>query len=43
MIYVAELANGDGRVLAFSDEDSGDATPTINNMLNGVSAVYFED
>ncbi len=43
MIYVAELANGGGRVLAFSDEDSGDATPTINNMLSGVSAVYFED
>ncbi|MFC6857931.1 hypothetical protein [Zunongwangia atlantica] len=43
MIYVAELANGSGRVLAFSDEDSGDATPAINNMLSGVSAVYFED
>ncbi|WBL22664.1 hypothetical protein [Zunongwangia sp. HRR-M8] len=43
MIYVAELANGDGRVLAFSDEDSGDATPAINNMLSKVSAVYFED
>ncbi|SFB82980.1 hypothetical protein SAMN04487907_101823 [Zunongwangia mangrovi] len=43
MIYVAELANGGGRVLAFSDEDSGDATPAINNMLSGVSAVYFED
>lgn len=43
MVFVAELANGDGIVLAFSDNDSGDATPMLNNMLNGVSAVYFED
>ncbi|WP_026914683.1 hypothetical protein [Christiangramia portivictoriae] len=45
MIYVAELANGGGRVLAFDDVSnaSGNATPAVNNMLSGVSAVYFED
>ncbi|MDN3595615.1 hypothetical protein [Zunongwangia endophytica] len=43
MIYVAELANGEGRVLAFSDEDSGDAEPAINNDLDGVSSVYFQE
>jgi len=45
MIYVAELANGGGRVLGFNDASnaSGNATPTINNMLSGVSSVYFQD
>ncbi len=43
-VFVAELANGGGRVLAFSDvstEGGGNATPAINNSLTGVSSLYF--
>lgn len=43
MIYVAELANGGGRVLGFSSSDMGDVAPMINNSLSGVSAVYFQE
>ena len=43
MIYVAELANGGGRVLGFSSSDMGNAEPMINNMLGGVSAVFFAE
>lgn len=43
-VYVAELANGEGRVLAFtsvSSNTSGTATPAINNKLSGVSSLYL--
>ncbi|PHR89986.1 MAG: hypothetical protein COA80_16825 [Leeuwenhoekiella sp.] len=43
-VYVAELANGGGRVLAFgnvSTAGGGNATPAINNSLSGVSSLYF--
>nr|WP_028375047.1 hypothetical protein [Leeuwenhoekiella sp. MAR_2009_132] len=43
-VYVAELANGGGRVLAFtsvSSNTSGTATPVVNNMLSGVSSLYL--
>tara|TARA_R110002020_G_scaffold18722_1_gene65057 strand:- start:311 stop:1324 length:1014 start_codon:yes stop_codon:yes gene_type:complete len=43
-VYVAELANGGGRVLAFSSvssNTSGTATPAVNNSLTGVSSLYL--
>ena len=43
-VYVAELANGGGRVLAFtavSTAGGGNATPAVNNSLAGVSSLYF--
>tara|TARA_R100000935_G_scaffold8302_7_gene17445 strand:- start:76493 stop:77515 length:1023 start_codon:yes stop_codon:yes gene_type:complete len=43
-VYIAERANGSGRVLAFVDADAGgNITPTINNSLNGASSVYFSE
>ncbi|MCB0518254.1 MAG: T9SS type A sorting domain-containing protein [Saprospiraceae bacterium] len=42
MIYVAERANGGGRVLCFNvPTTSGDATPTYNDLFAGVSAIHF--
>ncbi|MDT0678444.1 hypothetical protein [Autumnicola musiva] len=45
MIYVAELANGGGRVLEFSNvsSESGNMSPSMDNMLSGVSALFLED
>ncbi|UAB85639.1 hypothetical protein INR75_06390 [Zunongwangia sp. SCSIO 43204] len=42
-VFIAELANGGGRVLAFSEAStsSGNRSPQINNSLSGASAVYF--
>ncbi|MGB5981269.1 MAG: hypothetical protein WBG46_03920 [Nonlabens sp.] len=40
-IFVAEKANGGGRILGFRDDASGDATPVVNNMLMGASSVDF--
>lgn len=43
-VYVAELANGGGRVLAFGNVSSsmgGNMSPSINNSLSGVSSLYF--
>ncbi len=42
-VFIAEVANGGGRVLAFSDVSttSGNRSPQINNSLSGASAVYF--
>ena len=43
-VYVAELANGGGRVLAFgnvSTAGGGNASPALNNSLAGVSSLYF--
>ncbi|WP_432410575.1 hypothetical protein [Rasiella sp. SM2506] len=43
-VYIAERANGGGRVLAFVDADAGgNIAPTINNTLNGASSVYYSE
>jgi len=43
-VYIAERANGGGRVLAFVDADAGgNLTPSVNNPLNGASSVYFSE
>ena len=44
MVYVAELANGGGRVLAFqqvSTSGQANAAPFTNNQLKGVSSLYL--
>jgi len=44
MIYVAERANGGGRVLGFNlPTASGDITPLYNDLHAGASAIYFAD
>ncbi len=44
MIYVAERANGGGRVLGFvSPTSSGDIAPIYNDLHAGASAIYFAD
>ena len=42
-VFIAEVANGGGRVLAFSEVSTliGNRSPQINNSLSGASAVYF--
>lgn len=41
-VFIAEVANGGGKVLAFSNADSGgNITPTINNNLSKASSLYF--
>ncbi len=42
-VFVAELANGGGRVLSFENASSasGEVNPAINNNLSGVSSLYF--
>lgn len=40
-IFIAEIANGGGRVLAFDVAQSGNANPAINNMLAGCSSLDF--
>jgi hypothetical protein len=41
-VFIAERANGGGRILAFSNIDTGgNLSPVINNQLNGASSVYF--
>lgn len=41
-IYVAEAANGGGRVLAFTNYSAGgNIAPVVNNMLAGANSVYF--
>ncbi|KQC34182.1 hypothetical protein AAU57_13185 [Nonlabens sp. YIK11] len=40
-IFIAERANGGGRILAFDASASGNASPSINNPLAGASSVYF--
>lgn len=41
-VYIAERANGSGRILAFANVgEGGNLAPTINNSLNGASSVYF--
>ncbi len=42
IVFIAERANGGGRVLAFTDADAGgNVTPTINNTLSGASSLYL--
>tara|TARA_R110002049_G_scaffold8479_9_gene46034 strand:+ start:7452 stop:8477 length:1026 start_codon:yes stop_codon:yes gene_type:complete len=41
-VFIAERANGGGRILAFTNVvDGGNIAPTINNTLNGASSLYF--
>lgn len=41
-VFIAEAANGEGRVLAFTDANAGgNLTPTINNSLSKASSLYF--
>ncbi|MGJ8685462.1 MAG: hypothetical protein ACSHWW_12605 [Nonlabens sp.] len=40
-VYIAEIANGGGRILGFSATASGNATPNESNMLAGASSVDF--
>lgn len=41
-VYIAEIGNGGGRVLAFSDIGSGgNVTPSWNVALNGASSLYL--
>ncbi|QWX84725.1 hypothetical protein H0I23_03510 [Cellulophaga sp. HaHaR_3_176] len=41
-VFIAEAANGGGRVLGFSNADAGgNITPSINNTLSAASSLYF--
>lgn len=41
-VYIAERANGGGRVLSFTDIGTGgNVGPTLNATLSGASSVYF--
>lgn len=41
-VYIAERANSGGRVLAFTNfESGGNLTPSMNYTLSGASSVYF--
>lgn len=41
-VFIAEKANGGGRVLAFSDVQSGgNIAPNVNNSLSGANSLYF--
>ena len=41
-VFIAERANGGGRILAFTNADAGgNIGPDINNTLSGASSVYF--
>ena len=45
-IFIAEVANGGGRVLGFSNADyetGGDIAPSINNTLSGANSLYFHE
>ncbi|HIB36138.1 hypothetical protein [Mesonia sp.] len=45
-IFIAEVANGGGRVLAFSQIDytnGGDITPSVNNSLSGANSLYYHE
>ena len=42
IVYIAERANGGGRVLAFASvQAGGDLAPTVNNELEGASSLYL--
>ncbi len=40
-IFIAEKANGGGRILGFDANGSGDVAPRVNNILSGASSVDF--
>ncbi|MFX0557707.1 hypothetical protein ACOCEA_12980 [Maribacter sp. CXY002] len=41
-VFIAEAANGGGKVLAFSNADTGgNITPSVNNNLSKASSLYF--
>jgi hypothetical protein len=41
-IFIAERANGGGRILAFTNfESGGNIEPSMNAMLSGASSIYF--
>ena len=43
-IFIAEAANGGGRVLAFSEVDyldGGDIAPSVNNTLSGANSLFY--
>ncbi len=41
-VFIAEAANGGGKVLAFSNADAGgNVTPSVNNNLSKASSLYF--
>jgi hypothetical protein len=40
-VFIAEKANGGGRILGFDADGSGDLTPRVNNLLSGASSVDF--
>lgn len=40
-VFIAEKANGGGRILGFDLEAAGNAAPTVNIPLRGVSSVDF--
>jgi len=41
-VFIAEAANGGGKVLAFSNADAGgNITPSVNNNLAKASSLYF--
>ncbi|PQJ32143.1 hypothetical protein BST92_09500 [Nonlabens arenilitoris] len=41
VVYIAEIANGGGRILGFPVTATGNATPMVNNMLTSASSVDF--
>ncbi|WP_276165955.1 hypothetical protein [Zobellia alginiliquefaciens] len=42
MVFIAEAANGGGRVMAFSNTDAGgNIAPSVNNSLASASSLYF--
>lgn len=42
-VFIAERANGGGRVLTYTNADvGGNITPTVNSELSGASAVYAQ-
>ncbi|MBK8634519.1 MAG: T9SS type A sorting domain-containing protein [Saprospiraceae bacterium] len=43
MIFVAERANGGGRVLGFDLRDEGDLSPVYNQVFAGASAIYLDN
>ena len=41
-VYIAEIGNGGGRVLAFTDINAGgNMTPSMDTSLSGASSLYF--
>lgn len=44
VVFIAERANGGGRILAFSNAQAGgNLTPSVNNELEGASSLYLNE